>query len=193
MLSAISHILTAFGLSSASGLNAYIPLLIVALTARFTHLIQLNPPFDVLTNEWVIGALVILLAIEVIVDKVPAADTLNDLIQTLIRPTAGAILFAASTSAINLHPVVGVILGLVLAFSVHAVKATARPVVTATTAGMGNAFVSLGEDVASAAVSLIAIVVPILIVIVLLAIVLMWFVFFRRRATAQRTFNRKTL
>jgi hypothetical protein len=180
MLSAISHLLTAFGLSSASGLNAYIPLLIVALTARFTDWITLPPPFDILKNEWVIGALVVLLLIETIVDKVPAADTLNDVIQTFVRPAAGAILFAANTSVINLNPVIAVILGLILAFGVHAVKATARPVVTATTGGLGNAFVSVGEDIVSFGVSLIAIVLPLLIGFVF-ALIVLWFLFLRPR------------
>jgi hypothetical protein len=182
MIAAISSILTAFGLSSASGLNAYIPLLIVALTARFTSFIQLKPPFDILANEWVIGALIVLLAIEMIVDKIPAADTLNDMVQTFVRPAAGAILFAASTNALTVHPVLAAILGLVLAFGVHAVKATARPVVTASTGGVGNAFVSVGEDVVSAGVSLIAIIVP-LIIGFLLAIIVMWWLFFHRRTT----------
>ncbi len=180
MITAISNILTAFGLASASGLNAYIPLLIVALTARFTDLIKLHPPFDILANEWVIGALIVLLAIEMIVDKIPAADTLNDLIQTFVRPAAGAILFAASTNALDVHPVLAAILGLVLAFGVHAVKATARPVVTASTGGLGNAFVSVGEDVVAASVSVVAIIVPLIIGIVL-AVIALWFVFFRRR------------
>jgi hypothetical protein len=183
MVSAISHLLTAFGLSSASGLNAYIPLLIVAFTARLTDWIKLNPPFDILTNEFVIGALVVLLIIEMIVDKVPAADTLNDVIQTFVRPTAGAILFAASTNVINLHPVIAVILGLVLAFGVHAVKASARPVVTASTGGLGNAFVSVGEDVVAVGVSLMAIVVPMVIGFGL-ALIVVWFVFFRKPRTA---------
>ncbi len=185
MITAISHILTAFGLSSASGLNAYIPLLIVALTARFTGWIKLDPPFDLLSNGWVILALVILLTIEVLVDKVPAADTLNDIIQTFVRPTAGAILFAASTSVIDLNPVIAIILGLIMAFSVHAVKATARPVVTATTGGLGNAFVSVGEDVVSVIVSLLAIVVPILVGLILVFVVFGFLLFRgRRRATA---------
>lgn len=183
MFSVIAHILTAFGLSSASGLNAYIPLLIVALTARFTDWIKLSPPFDVLTNGWVIGVLIVLLVIEMIVDKIPAADTLNDIFQTLIRPTAGAILFAASTSVINLHPVVAIILGLILAFSVHAVKATARPVVTATTGGLGNMFVSVAEDIVSVIMSLVAIVVPVLIV-VFLAFIIFVFLMFRSRKRA---------
>ncbi|MBM3130238.1 MAG: DUF4126 domain-containing protein [Chloroflexi bacterium] len=181
MLSAISSILTALGLSSASGLNAYIPLLIVALTARYTDWIKLHAPFDLLANEFVIVALIVLLAIEVIVDKIPAADSLNDAVQTFVRPAAGAILFAASTNALDVHPVLAAILGLVLAFGVHAVKATARPVVTASTGGLGNAFVSIGEDVVSAGVSIVAIIVPFVIGIVL-ALIVMWFVFFRRRA-----------
>ncbi len=52
MITAISQMLTAFGLSSASGLNAYIPLLTVALIARFTDWIKLGQPFDMLTNEY---------------------------------------------------------------------------------------------------------------------------------------------
>src|SRR5574340_1229661 len=127
MLTIISQLLTGLGLASASGLNAYIPLLIVALAARFTPWLTLGPPFDVLTHDWVIAALVVLLIVETVVDKIPAADTINDLFQTFVRPTAGAVLFAASTNAIQLNPVIAVILGLVLAFGVHAVKATARP------------------------------------------------------------------
>jgi hypothetical protein len=182
MLSAVSNILTALGLSSASGLNAYIPLLIVALTARYTDWIKLNPPFDLLANEFVIVALIVLLAIEVIVDKIPAADSLNDAIQTFVRPAAGALLFAASTNAIDVHPILAAILGLVLAFGVHAVKATARPVVTASTGGLGNAFVSVGEDIVSASVSIVAIIAPLVIGFVL-AVIVMWFVFFRQRKT----------
>ena len=184
MFSAMAQLLTAFGLASASGLNAYIPLLIVALTARFTDWVKLKSPFDVLANEWVIGALIVLLIIEIIVDKVPAADTLNDVIQTFVRPTAGAILFAASTSAIDLHPILAAILGLVLAFGVHAVKATARPVVTASTGGLGNAFVSVGEDIDATGVSLLAIVMPVVVAlfVALLLIWLVWRVLFCKRA-----------
>ena len=184
MLSFISQLLTAFGLASASGLNAYIPLLLVALAARFTNLVKLNPPFDLLANEWVIGALVVLLAIEVVVDKIPAADTFNDILQTFVRPVAGAILFAASTSVINLNPIVAAILGLVLAFGVHATKTAARPVVTASTAGLGNAFVSVGEDIVSTGVSLAAIVLPVVIAVLLglMVVGVLWFMFSRRQS-----------
>ena len=162
MLSAASHLMTAFGLASASGLNAYIPLLLVALTARLTPWLQLSAPFDILTHDWVIAALVVLLAVETVVDKIPAADTINDVFQTVVRPTAGAILFAANTNVVDLHPAIAVILGLTLAFGVHAVKATARPAVTASTLGAGNGVVSVVEDVVALVASVVALAAPIL-------------------------------
>ena len=65
MIEAFSNIATSLGLSVSAGLNAYLPLLVVALTARFfPNLISLNEPWDVLPTWWVIGALVILLFID---------------------------------------------------------------------------------------------------------------------------------
>ena len=188
MIAIISQLLTAFGLASASGLNAYIPLLLVALTARFTPLLQLNPPFDILANEWVIGALVVLLAIEIVVDKIPAADSLNDIVQTFIRPAAGAILFAASTNTIlQLHPIVAAVLGLVLAFGVHATKAAARPIVGVATGGIGNPIVSTAEDFISVIVSILAIVLPIAIAafLTIAVIILGWKIFSRTVSTGE--------
>ncbi|HEY5572504.1 MAG TPA: DUF4126 domain-containing protein, partial [Anaerolineales bacterium] len=91
----LSGIFSAFGLSASAGLNAYIPLLIVALLARYTELIRLNQPWDTLANGWVIALLVVLSVIEFFADKIPAVNHVNDAIQTIIRPAAGAIAFAA--------------------------------------------------------------------------------------------------
>ena len=169
----LTSIFSAFGLSSAAGLNAYLPLLVVALTARFTNLIQLNEPWDVLASWWVIGVLAVLLLIEMTVDKIPAVDTVNDVINTAIRPVAGAILFAASSGAVGeMHPVLAVICGLLVAGGVHAVKATARPAVTATTGGLGNWLVSISEDVLSFITAVLAILVPILLVVLIVLLIL---------------------
>ena len=177
-------VLAAFGLSSAAGLNAYLPLLIVGLLARFTDLITLSSPWDTLENPWVLGLLTVLLVIEVVADKVPAVDTVNDGIQTFVRPAAGAILFAASSNAISdIHPVLAMSFGILAAGGVHSVKAVARPVVTATTGGLGNPVVSVIEDIISAITTIVAIVLPALmavIVLVMLALLARWF--FRRRA-----------
>jgi len=178
-------ILSAFGLSSAAGLNAYLPLLIVGLLARFTDLITLKAPWDALQHPWVLGALAVLLLIEMTVDKIPAVDTLNDGIQTFIRPAAGAVLFAASGNLINdIHPALALICGLVVAGGVHAAKTTVRPAITATTLGVGNPVVSVIEDVAAAATTVIAIVLPAVaaaLVLLLLALFGRWYLRRRRR------------
>ncbi len=181
-------IFTSFGLSTSAGLNAYLPMLIVALVAKFTTLVRLNEPFDVLTNWWVIAAISILLLIEIFADKVPAVDSINDLIQTFIRPVAGAVLFAANANTIaDIHPVLAMVCGLLLAGTVHVVKSTARPVVTATTAGVGNPVISTIEDVISALTAFLAILLPALLALVLLvaAIIIGWWLWARhQRQTA---------
>lgn len=169
MIEILTNIGTAFGLSSSAGLNAYLPLLIVALTAKYTALIKLNQPWDLLTNWWVIGALAVLVVIEITVDKIPAVDTVNDVLQSVGRPAAGAILFASSSGAVGeLHPILALIAGLFLAGGVHAVKTAARPAVTASTLGTGNWVVSLVEDVVVLISTILAILVPLVIVLLVI-------------------------
>ncbi len=159
---ALANIIGAFGLAGAAGLNAYIPLLIVAVLARL-GMLQLNPPFDVLASWPAIIALVVLGTIEFVADKVPGVDHINDAIQTFVRPAAGAILFAANTGVVSgLDTTLALICGLVLASGVHATKAAARPVVNGATMGIGAPFVSIAEDVLAAIGSLLAIFFPIL-------------------------------
>jgi hypothetical protein len=177
-----SNIFTAFGLSASAGLNAYLPLLIVALTARYTTLMQLNEPWNVLTNGWVIGVLVILLLIEMTVDKIPAVDTLNDIIQTVGRPAAGAVLFAAGSGVVgDLHPVLALIAGLILAGGVHVAKTAVRPAVTATTGGTGNWAVSLAEDLLAFISAILAILLPIFVVLMVIFFFLVVFWWWSRR------------
>jgi len=163
-MEALTGIFSAFGLSASAGLNAYIPLLVVALLARYTNLIKLSSPWDTLTSGWVIGLLAVLLVIEIFADKVPAVNHVNDAIQTFVRPAAGAIVFAASANIFSdLHPVLAMAAGILVAGSVHAVKSVAiRPAVTATTGGAANVPVSIMEDVASTVMSILAVVIPVL-------------------------------
>jgi len=187
MIEAFSNIATAFGLSASAGLNAYLPLLVVALMAKYTTLIKLNEPWDVMTSWWVIGVLTVLLLIEMTVDKIPAVDSINDIIQTIGRPVAGAILFAASSGVVgNVHPVLAFIAGLILAGGVHVVKATARPAVTATTAGVGNWLVSLVEDILALIAAILSILVPIIIVLII-GFMLLALVWWRNRRQRQAT------
>jgi hypothetical protein len=163
MIEALSGIFGAFGLSASAGLNAYLPLLIVALTARFTNLITLSSPYDHLTNGWVILVISVLLVIEFFADRIALLDTANDVVQTLIRPAAGAILFAASSSVISdVHPVLALVCGLIVAGGVHATKATVRPVVTGASGGLLNPVVSTAEDLLALALTVVSILVPLL-------------------------------
>src|SRR5271157_291558 len=188
-MEALLGIFSAFGLSASAGLNAYIPLLVVGVIAHYTNLIKLNPPYDALANPYILILIGILLIIEMLADKVPVANHINDLIQTFVRPVAGAIVFAASTKVVTgINPILALACGLLVAGSVHVVKSAAvRPMVTATTAGAGNVPVSIAEDVTSTVVSLLSILAPIAIaVLIIIAIVLLiWW--WARRTSKKET------
>jgi hypothetical protein len=177
-MEALFAIFSAFGLSASAGLNAYIPLLVVGVVAHYTDLIELAPPFDTLANPYILILLGILLIIEMLADKVPAVNHLNDLVQTFVRPVAGAIAFAAGTNVISgISPVVALACGLLVAGGVHLAKsAVARPLVTVSTGGAGNTPVSVAEDVASATMSVTAVLWPVLIAVLagILLLVLLW-------------------
>ncbi len=185
----ILSVFSAFGLSASAGLNAYIPLLILAFMAKFTTLIKLNAPYDALTSWWIIGLLLVLSMVEFFADKAPAVNHINDIIQSFIRPAAGAILFAASAKVItDVQPILSIGAGLLVAGSVHAVKAAAiRPAVTATTAGAGNIPVSIAEDVVSTVLSILAVVVPVLVAAVIIMLVswVIWLLWRRANSTAR--------
>ena len=172
----ILNIFSAFGLSASAGLNAYIPLLMVALLARFTNLLTLKAPWDVLSSWWIIAILVLLSIIEFFADKFPAVNHVNDVIQSFIRPAAGAVVFAANAKILtDVSPVLSLACGLLIAGGVHAVKSFAiRPAVTASTAGAANVPVSILEDFISTAVSFLSIIVPIFIVVFLILIIAWW-------------------
>jgi hypothetical protein len=176
----ITSIFSAFGLSASAGLNAYIPLLVVSILAKFTNLIELDQPWSGLESWWIIGLLVVLSLVEFFADKVPAVNHANDLIQTVVRPVAGAIVFAASADSVsNIHPVLSLAAGLLVAGTVHVAKAGAmRPAVTATTGGTGNVLVSAAEDVLSTVLSIIAVLIPVVIGVLIVmfgAWVIWWF------------------
>ena len=189
--------LTGTGLAASAGLNAYIPLLIMGLMSRFTDSIDLPSGWQWLGNGWVIAILAVLLAVEMVADKVPIVDHVNDIVQTVVRPTAGGIVFGAGSSSqtatvtdpgsfFGSHQWVPIAAGVLIALCVHGVKAASRPVINATTAGIGAPVASTAEDFSSLVLSLLAILLPIL---VLLGLVLMvgsavWV--FRRRRQRKR-------
>ena len=185
--------LTGTGLAAAAGLNAYIPFLLVALLSRFTDVIDLPAQYAWIESNWAIGIAAVLLASEIVLDKIPIVDHLNDVVATLIRPTVGALIFAATTAAAELdeapwmkeNPWVGIVLGAVVAGTVHTAKAVVRPAVNVSTLGTGTPFVSAAEDGASFTMSLIAIFTPVLVLVAL--VLLGWgMIIIGRRARRRR-------
>jgi hypothetical protein len=177
-MAALLGIFSAFGLSASAGLNAYIPLLVVGVLAHYTDAIKLTPPFDTLANPWILILLGVLLLIETLADKIPVVNHLNDLVQTFVRPVAGAIAFAAGTNVVHgISPILALACGLLVAGGVHLAKSAAvRPFVTATTAGAGNIPVSIAEDVTSTAVSFASVLVPLAIaaLAIIVVVALLW-------------------
>ncbi|GAB1642752.1 DUF4126 domain-containing protein [Krasilnikovia sp. MM14-A1259] len=192
------EVLTGTGLATSAGLNAYIPLLIMGLLARFTDLVELPAGWQWLSGGWALAVLTVLLAVEVVADKVPVVDHVNDVVQTVVRPAAGGLAFGAGSAAqtatvpdpgaLSTHQWTAIVAGVLIALCVHGVKAASRPVVNATTAGFGAPVVSTIEDIGSAVLSVLAILVPILVLAAIVAFVGtgVWVVRRRRRRRRQR-------
>jgi hypothetical protein len=201
----VLEVLTGTGLAASAGLNAYIPLLTMGLLARFTEAISLPTGWQWLSNGWVLAILMVLLAIEVVADKVPVVDSVNDVVQTVVRPTAGGLAFGAGSTSETVtvsdpgaffgsHQWVPIAAGVVIALVVHGVKAASRPVVNASTAGFGAPVASTAEDISSVVLSVLAILLPVLVLIglVLLVLLAVWLIRRRRRSAALGNATRGT-
>ncbi|HET7740023.1 DUF4126 domain-containing protein [Mycolicibacterium sp. YH-1] len=186
------ELLTGFGLATAAGLNAYIPLLMLGLLARFTDLVTLPHGWAWLENGWVMAIVAVLLAVEIVADKIPALDSVNDVIQTFVRPTAGGIVFGSGTAAQTAAVAdpgafassgqwIPVAVGVAIALVVHLTKTAVRPVANATTAGIAAPVLSTVEDATSVGLVFVAILLPILVLVVVVALVWAVAMLIRRR------------
>jgi len=193
----VLEVLTGSGLAASAGLNAYIPLLLMGLLSRYTDLVELPSGWQWLGNGWVVLILAVLLAVEVVADKVPVVDHVNDVVQTVVRPTAGGLAFGAGAGSetvtvsdpdtfFSSHQWVPVVVGVLIALGVHLLKAAARPVINATTAGVGAPVASTAEDATSVVMSVVALLLPVLVLVFLLGLVFFVPWLFRRRRERRR-------
>ena len=179
--------LSGLTLAAPAGVNAYIPLLAVALAERFGW-VHLRSPFELMGSWWFIALVGVLLLIEIVADKIPAIDHANDVVQTVVRPAAGGLLAVASSGQGGVEPWLFLAAGVLVAGGVHTVKAAARPVVNVSTGGAGAPVVSTVEDIGALAISVLAITVPVLAFLMVVTIVglTVWAVVRWRRRRAQR-------
>jgi hypothetical protein len=168
------------GLSSVAGVRAYLPLALVGIFARL-GLFDLPEPFDLLLNELVIAALLALALVESGLDKIPALDTVLDVIQTPIRIVAGAVLFSAALEAgLDVGAIPELAAGGAIAGTVGVLKAVLRPPANAASAGVSAPFLSTIEDVVAVVGGVLAVLVP-LVPLLLVAFLLFFFYRVRKR------------
>jgi hypothetical protein len=134
------------GFSFAAGLNLYATVAVLGLASRYGW-VELPPQFSVFDNNYVIGAALVMYAIEFIADKVPWVDTLWDGIHTAIRPLGGALIAVATLGEAS-PTVEGLValMGGAVAASTHVTKAGTRAIANASPEPFSNWILSLAED-----------------------------------------------
>lgn len=178
----MEQLLTGLGLSTAAGLNAYIPMLMLGMLARFTDIVNLPAGWNWMENGWVLAILVVLLAVEIVADKVPALDSVNDTVQTFVRPASGGIVFGSGTAAQTAAVAdpgewarsggwIPVVIGVVIALVVSLTKTAVRPAANVATAGVATPVLSTIEDVTSFGLVFVALLVPLLVLVILAALI----------------------
>jgi hypothetical protein len=134
------------GFSFAAGLNLYATVAVLGLASKYGW-VDLPPQFAVFDNNYVIGAALVMYAIEFIADKVPWVDTLWDGIHTAIRPLGGALIAVATLGEAS-PTVEGLValMGGAVAASTHVTKAGTRAIANASPEPFSNWILSLAED-----------------------------------------------
>jgi len=185
------ELLVGSGLAAAAGLNAWMPLFALGLLDRFAPVIQLPPAWSWLSSDlalWITG---VLLVVELVADKIPAVDSVNDVLQTVVRPASGGIAFGAGAGAETVRvddPAlfahngwVPIAIGVVIALALHALKASVRPAANVATAGLAAPVLSASEDVSALALIVTAIFVPVVTGVLIVAVVVGGLLLRRRR------------
>lgn len=184
-------------LAASAGLNAWMPLFLLGLADRFLPAVALPAGWSWISSDIALWILGILLVLEIIADKIPALDSINDGVQSVLRPAAGGIVFGAGSSSQTVavdDPVsffsentwVPIVTGIVIALIVHVVKASARVAANTVTGGVAAPVLSTAEDGASFLLAALAIIIPVLAGVLLLALIIAVVLAFRRRRQRKR-------
>ena len=188
MTEAVVGLMTALGLSTAAGLNAYLPLLIVGGLDRWTDLLALDAPYDTLAEPGVMLAIGAVALVDFVGDKIPAIDSVLHAIGLVVAPVAGGLVALAATGNDAVDPAFAIVLGVAAAGATHGARSIVRPASTAFTGGAGNPVLSLGEDAISTLLAFSAVIVPVVAFVVALLLfgLLFWGArrVWRRRRTA---------
>ena len=167
-------LLLGLGLSASTGLNTFLPLLLLAGAARF-HVagIELGTKFEWLTSDAAIITLIVACVLELVADKIPAVDHFLDSAGTIVRPVAGALASASVLTGVDpmVETIVGIIIGAPTSLGLHTLKAGTRVASSATTFGCANPVLSIVEDILAFMLSVLSIFLPIVVPVALALLV----------------------
>ena len=178
------------GLASATGLRTFLPLLMLALAAKFELFdVRLIEQMDWLVSWPAIAALATATIAEFAGDKVPAVDHALNAVGYVTRPVAGAVAAGSVFWAVDptAAAVAGIIVGAPAALAFNAAQTGARVGSTATTGGLANPLVSFVEDALALATVLVAFLAPILVPALLIVLAIVVFRLARRLRTGRAT------
>jgi hypothetical protein len=174
-------LLAALGMSGAAGLNAWLPMLIVAIAGR-SGALDLSDPYSQLTTDPAMAILIAGFVADFIGDKVPTVDHVLHLIGNVIHPIAGGVV-AASQAGGHIDPTVLLVAGGITSGGIHVGRESVRPFGTILTGGIANPFMSLGEDISSLGIALLALAAPViaaLLVVGLIATIIVLLIYAKR-------------
>jgi hypothetical protein len=143
----------------ASGIDAYAVVLLLGLLGRYGHMTAVPPTLE---RTDVLAAAGALFCVQFIVDKVPYLDSASDLVHTVIRPAAGAVIGALLAGhAHTLPQAAAAAIGGGTALLTHLIKTGVRMGVNTSPEPFSNIAVSLTEEVTVAGLVVFALLHPI--------------------------------
>ncbi|WP_374513751.1 DUF4126 domain-containing protein [Brevundimonas sp.] len=182
--------LLGLGLASATGLRTFLPLLMLALAAKFELFgVRLIDQMEWLVSWPAIAALATATVAEFVGDKIPAVDHALNAVGYVTRPVAGAVAAGSVFWAVDptAAAVAGIIVGAPAALAFNAAQTGARVGSTATTGGLGNPVVSLIEDVLAVLTVIVAFLAPVIVPVLLIVLAIVVFRLARRLRDGGRT------
>jgi hypothetical protein len=134
--------------------------------------LRLAAPYGALASDVALVGLAVLATLEFSADKIPALDSVVQVLQWPLAATAGAILFASQNSVVSeVSPGLTIVIGVLLAGGVHALRSAALPAINVATFGLGGPVASLVEDVLAVGLTLLSVLAPLAALVALAGLV----------------------
>lgn len=168
----ILSLILGISLSAACGFRIFVPLLIMSIASLAGHL-SLNPGFQWIGTYPALIAFALATALEIAAYYIPWLDNLLDSIAIPASIVAGIIVSASCFSGMSpfLKWVLVVVAGGGSAALVQGLTVVARGISSLTTRGGTNAYLSSAEALGSAALSIMAIVVPLIVAVIIIFLI----------------------